>query len=238
MKNIGSHLFMPALLVGTAALVSVAAPSNLVPGFDGPALEAKEGIKIPLPEVEANEQGTSAVAVFAGGCFWGVEAVFEHVRGVKSVKSGYAGGPKAKADYDVVSGGKSGHAEAVRIVYDPSKVRYDQLLRVFFSIAHDPTQKDRQGPDTGPQYRSAIFPQNAEQRALAKNYIAQLDKSGIYAKPVATTIESGAFYNAESYHQDFMKKNPRHAYIVRWDKPKVEALKAVYPGYWKASPAS
>lgn len=238
MLKYSKRTFFPVILFATAAAVSLSAPSGLLPGRDGPALEAKEGIKIPLPKSDIAESGDRTVALFAGGCFWGVEAVFEHVRGVKSVQSGYAGGPKARADYNEVSGGDTGHAEAVRIVYDPSEVSYDQLMRVFFSIAHDPTQKNRQGPDTGSQYRSAIFPQNGAQKKAAESYIAQLDDGDIYAKPIATNIESGTFYPAETYHQNFMKKNPSHGYIVRWDKPKLENLKKIYPGYWKSSPAS
>lgn len=229
---------MPALLFGTAALVTLAAPSDMLPGIEGSRLEAKEGLSIPIASRKADESSKSAVAVLAGGCFWGVEAVFEHMRGVKSVTSGYAGGTKADADYSTVSGGATRHAEAVRIVYDPDKVRYDQLLRVYFGVAHDPTQKDRQGPDTGPQYRSAIFPQNAEQRAVAKAYMAQLAKARVYAAPIATTIEDGAFFPAEKYHQNFMTRNPGHAYILRWDKPKLAAFKKLYPGYYSSSPAS
>ena len=216
-------------------MLSFAAPSDLWPGDTGPALQAKEGISIPTADRAAKESGSRAVAVLAGGCFWGLEGVFEHVRGVTSVSSGYAGGTKANADYSSVSSGKTGHAEAVRIVYDPGKIRYDQLLRIFFAVAHDPSQRGGQGPDHGPQYRSAIFAQNVEQRAVAKAYIAQLDKADIWSGSLTTRLENGAFYPAEAYHQDFLTKNPRHAYILRWDKPKVENLKRLYPGYYKAA---
>ena len=172
-------------------------------------------------------------AVFAGGCFWGVEAVFEHVKGVKSVVSGYAGGTKATANYEMVSSGETGHAEAVKIVFDPAKVTYQQLLYVFFAVAHDPTQLNFQGPDYGPQYRSAIFYANDDQKNLAKAFIAAIDSSKALSAPVVTALEPlKAFYDAEEYHQDYMKKNPNDRYIVVHDKPKVEALKAKFPALY------
>ncbi len=170
-------------------------------------------------------------AVLAGGCFWGVEAVFEHVQGVRGVVSGYAGGSARDANYAAVSSERTRHAEAVRITYDPAKISYGQLLKIYATVAHDPTQVNRQGPDVGPSYRSAIFPQNAAQRAYAAQFIAHLRKSGIRA---ATKIESGAFYPAEASHQDFMRRNPRHPYIVAHDRPKLAKLKRAYPQYWKA----
>jgi len=172
-------------------------------------------------------------AVFAGGCFWGVEAVFEHVKGVKSVVSGYSGGTKATANYELVSSGETGHAEAVKVVFDPAKVTYQQLLYVFFAVAHDPTQLNFQGPDHGPQYRSAIFYANDDQKNLAKAFIAAIDSSKALSAPVVTTLEPlKAFYDAEEYHQDYMKKNPNDRYIVVHDKPKVEALKAKFPALY------
>ncbi len=169
-------------------------------------------------------------AVFAGGCFWGVEAVFEHVKGVKSVVSGYSGGTKATASYELVSSGETGHAEAVKIVFDPAKVTYQQLLYVFFAVAHDPTQLNYQGPDHGTQYRSAIFYADENQKAMAKAFISAIDTSKALSSPVVTKLEPlKAFYEAEEYHQDFMKKNPDDRYIVVHDKPKVEALKAKFP---------
>ncbi|WP_067735655.1 peptide-methionine (S)-S-oxide reductase MsrA [Novosphingobium naphthalenivorans] len=176
----------------------------------------------------------SQVAVLAGGCFWGMEGVFEHVRGVQSVLSGYAGGTRADANYRKVSSERTGHAEAVRIVYDPAKVSYGALLKIYFSVAHDPTQVNRQYPDTGPSYRSAIFPQTAEQRRIAAAYIAGLDKADVFGKPVATKLETGQFYPAESYHQDFMRKNPDNSYTSRYDKPKIAKLKAAYPALYKS----
>ena len=169
-------------------------------------------------------------AVFAGGCFWGVEAVFEHVKGVRTVVSGYAGGEAADASYDKVSSERTGHAEAVRISYDPAIVSYGDLLRIYFSVAHDPTQLNRQGPDVGPSYRSAIFPQNAAQAAAARGAIAALKSGG---KRVVTRIESGNFYPAEAYHQDFMKRNPRHPYILAYDVPKVATLKRIFPASYR-----
>jgi peptide-methionine (S)-S-oxide reductase len=190
---------------------------------------AEKAVSISAPNVDTAEPGGSAVAVFAGGCFWGMEAVFERVKGVSSVVSGYAGGTAATANYVAVSSEKTSHAEAIRITYDPRKVSYGTLLRIYFSAAHDPTQLNRQGPDTGPSYRSAIFPQSPVQRAVAESYIAQLGKARSYPKPIVTKIEAGRFFAAETYHQDFMQKNPRHPYIVRWDIPKVKAFRAAFP---------
>jgi peptide-methionine (S)-S-oxide reductase len=165
-------------------------------------------------------------AVFAGGCFWGVEAVFEHVKGVIDVRSGYAGGTKETANYDAVSGGDTKHAESVEIRFDPAKITYEQLLKIFFEVAHNPTELNRQGPDVGPQYRSAIFYLNDDQKRAAKAIIESLSASKALPEPIVTeVVPLKAFYEAETYHQDFMRKNPRHEYIVYHDKPKIEALK-------------
>ena len=173
-------------------------------------------------------------AVVAGGCFWGVEGVFEHMRGVKKVVSGYAGGDAGNASYSKVSTGGTGHAESVQITFDPAEVSYGDILRVFFSVAHDPTQLNRQGPDTGPQYRSAIFYANEAQRDLARSYIADLDKSGQFSRAIVTKVDPlRGFYPAEKYHQDFMAQNPAHPYIVFHDLPKVRALKRIYPEYYR-----
>lgn len=186
---------------------------------------------VPVPAIATDVPPTPglATAVLAGGCFWGMEAVFERVKGVKSVVSGYAGGTRATATYDQVSTERTGHAEAIRITYDPRVVSYGTLLRLYFSVAHDPTQVDGQYPDRGPSYRSAIFPQTPAQAAVARRYIAQLTQAKAFPKPIATKVETGAFYPAEGYHQDFARRNPSHPYIVRWDKPKVAAAKAAYP---------
>lgn len=176
-------------------------------------------------------QAPTETAVLAGGCFWGMEAVFEHVKGVRSVVSGYAGGTAQDASYDKVSSERTGHAEAIRISYDPRQVSYAQLLRIYFSVAHDPTQVNRQGPDVGPSYRSAIFPQTPAQKRLAASFITQLRSAG---KPIATKIESGRFYLAEAHHQDFVRRNPLHPYVVVHDRPKLAKLKRAYPQFWKA----
>jgi peptide-methionine (S)-S-oxide reductase len=173
-------------------------------------------------------------AVLAGGCFWGVEAVFEHVQGVRNVVSGYAGGSARDANYAAVSSERTRHAEAVRITYDPARISYAQLLKIHATVAHDPTQVNRQGPDVGPSYRSAIFPRNAAQRQLAAKFLAQLRASGMYKKPIATRIEGGAFFPAEASHQDFMRRNPYHPYIIVHDRPKLAKLKRAFPQYWKA----
>ena len=174
--------------------------------------------------------GGRATAVLAGGCFWGMEAVFEHVKGVTEVVTGYAGGSQATAAYEQVKSGDTGHAEGIRITYDPERISYGQLLKVFFAVAHDPTERNRQGPDVGPQYRSAIFPTDPEQRRVAIAYIAQLNRAGVLPRPIATTVETGrGFTPAEAYHQDFVARNPAHPYVVVHDKPKVARLKAQFP---------
>jgi peptide-methionine (S)-S-oxide reductase len=170
-------------------------------------------------------------AVLAGGCFWGMEGVFEHVKGVSDVVSGFAGGSASDASYDKVSSERTRHAEAVRIRYDPRQISYAQLLQIYFRVAHDPTEVNRQGPDVGPSYRSAVFPQDARQRAIAAAMIAQLKGKGVR---VATHIESGGFYPAEAYHQGFMRKHPDYPYIVVNDLPKLAKLRAIYPQWWKA----
>jgi peptide-methionine (S)-S-oxide reductase len=173
-------------------------------------------------------------AVFAGGCFWGVEAVFEHVKGVVDVRSGYAGGTKEQADYEKVSGGETRHAETVEIRFDPAKVSYEQLLSVFFTVVHDPTQLNRQGPDVGPQYRSAIFYNGPDQKAAADAFIAKLKASKAFAQPIVTeVVPLNSFFAAEDYHQDYMKKNPEDPYIVYHDVPKVRALKEKFRALYK-----
>lgn len=196
---------------------------------------AEDPVAAPAAKRMAKERGGLKTAVFAGGCFWGVEAVFSHVKGVTTAVSGYHGGTERQASYKLVSSGVTDHAEAVRITYDPAVIRYDQLLRIFFSVVADPTQLNRQGPDVGAHYRSAIVPMSAEQNAVAKAYLAQLKAAGIWDRPIVTRIERAqAFYPAEGEHQNFMLKNPRNGYILRWDAPKVKALKAMYPGVYSA----
>jgi peptide-methionine (S)-S-oxide reductase len=199
---------------------------------------AQEGIAVPAPAVDVPPaDATSAVAVLAGGCFWGVQGVFQHVKGVTSAVSGYAGGDKSTAHYEVVGNGTTGHAESVQITYDPRQVSYGRLLQIFFSVAHDPTQLNRQGPDYGTQYRSAIFPANDEQAAVAKAYIAQLDQARIFKKRIVSRIEPGRpFYPAEGYHQDFLTLHPTYPYIVINDLPKIEDLKRLFPDAYRATP--
>ncbi|MEO5866081.1 MAG: peptide-methionine (S)-S-oxide reductase MsrA [Sphingomonas sp.] len=197
--------------------------------FAGGVANAEKAVPIPVAAHDVPAATGMQTAVLAGGCFWGMEAVFEHVKGVKSVTSGYAGGTAATASYDQVSTEGTGHAEAVRITYDPAKVSYATLLRVYFSIAHNPTELNRQGPDSGTSYRSAIFPQSPAQRAVAAAYIAQLGAAHAYPRAIVTKLETGGFYPAESYHQHFYDRNPNHPYIVMWDKPKVAAFRAAFP---------
>jgi len=172
-------------------------------------------------------------AVLAGGCFWGMESVFEHVKGVTDVVSGFAGGAAKDADYEKVSTEGTGHAEAVKITYDPSRISYAQLLQIYFTVAHDPTEVNRQGPDVGPSYRSAVFPQNSDQARLAKAFIARLGSAHVYKAPIATRIESGGFFPAEAYHQDFARKHPSYPYIVVNDRPKVVELQKRFPALYK-----
>ncbi|MBJ6122581.1 peptide-methionine (S)-S-oxide reductase MsrA [Sphingomonas sp. BT553] len=186
---------------------------------------------VPVPAARSDVPATPGLqtAVLAGGCFWGMEAVFGHMKGVKAVTAGYAGGAAGTATYDKVSTETTGHAEAIRISYDPRQVSYATLLRIYFSVAHDPTQLNRQGPDSGPSYRSAIFPQTPGQATVARAYIAQLGQAHAFPKPIVTKLEQGKFYPAEAYHQDFFDRNPGHPYIVAWDKPKLAAFRAAYP---------
>ena len=215
--------------------ILIAAGSLALSACAGPAI-AEEPVNAPVAARVAKETKGLKTAVFAGGCFWGVEGVFSHTKGVTGVVSGYHGGNAASAKYDIVSSGVTDHAEAVKVTYDPSVVRYDQLLRILFSVVADPTLKNRQGPDVGAHYRSAVVPMNAEQSAVAKAYLAQLGKSGLWSKPIATKIEPyKAFYAAEDYHQDFMLNNPKHGYIKRWDAPKVAAFKVMYPNLYRAT---
>jgi peptide-methionine (S)-S-oxide reductase len=190
---------------------------------------AERAVPIPAALQDVPRSAGLQTAVFAGGCFWGMEAVFERVKGVRAVTAGYAGGTRATASYEQVSTETTGHAEAIKVVYDPAKVSYGTLLRVYFSIAHNPTQLNRQGPDSGPSYRSAIFPQTGQQKVVAAAYIAQLSKAKAFPNAIVTRIESAPFYTAEAYHQDFFDRNPTHPYIMMWDKPKVAAFKAGFP---------
>ncbi|MGE0242044.1 MAG: peptide-methionine (S)-S-oxide reductase MsrA [Parvibaculaceae bacterium] len=199
---------------------------------------AQEGLEIPAPALdEAASTATSETAILAGGCFWGVQGVFQRVDGVTNAVSGYAGGEAKTAQYETVGSGTTGHAEAVRITYDPRQISYGRILQIYFSVAHDPTQLDRQGPDVGPQYRSAIFPVNDAQAKIAKAYVAELDQAKLYEAKIVTRIEPGhAFYPAEAYHQDFLTLNPTYPYIVYNDLPKIANLKRLFPKLYRDDP--
>jgi peptide-methionine (S)-S-oxide reductase len=209
------------LIASTLACNSANASATTIPN---PVLDA------PLASVKGEQ-----TAVLAGGCFWGVDAVFKHVKGVITVTSGYSGGSADTAQYETVSTGETGHAESVRIIYDPSQISYGQLLKIFFSVAHDPTELNRQGPDTGTQYRSAIFYGNEEQQRIAEAYIDQLNKARVFGAPIVTKVTAlRSFYEAESYHQDYLAHHPDEPYIVSNDIPKVENLKKQFPELYKA----
>lgn len=218
--------WLSAAIAAAGAWAFAAAPSA-----------AQEGLKIPAPVLDEPAQGSTEVAVLAGGCFWGVQGVFQHVEGVKDAVSGYAGGDKQTAEYKTVGTGSTGHAESVKITFNPQKISYGRILQIYFSVAHDPTELNRQGPDTGTQYRSAIFPADGTQAKVAKAYIAQLDKAKVYDAAIATKIEPGhAFYPAEDYHQDFLTLNPTYPYIVYNDLPKIENLKRLFPDRYRSDP--
>jgi len=199
--------------------------------------ETPSATLFPKPTIDAplTASSQSQFAVFAGGCFWGVQAVFEHVKGVKSATSGYSGGRVKSPSYEVVSMGVTGHAESVQVTFDPSQITYGQLLMIYFSVAHDPTQLNRQGPDTGSQYRSSIFYASDEQKRIAEDYIAQLNSSAVYSHPIVTkVVPFEAFYPAEDYHQDYLKKNPGNPYIVFNDLPKLKRLQKEFPALYRA----
>jgi len=198
---------------------------------------AESGRPIPAPAVDEPAGASAEVAVLAGGCFWGVQGVFQHVDGVTSAVSGYAGGAKDTAEYETVSTGTTGHAESVKITFDPHKISYGHILQIYFSVAHDPTELNRQGPDSGTQYRSAIFPTNPEQARVAAAYIAQLDQAHVFSAPIVTKIEDGkAFYPAEAYHQDYLTLHPNQPYIAINDLPKIGELQRLFPNLYRADP--
>ena len=198
---------------------------------------AREGVVIPAPTMDEAAKSGTETAIFAGGCFWGVQGVFQHVKGVVSATSGYTGGSSSNATYDMVSTGSTGHAEAVQIVYDPSKVTYGHLLQIFFSVVTDPTTLNYQGPDQGPQYRSAIFPTDAGQAKIAKAYIAELGAAHEFDGAIVTKIEAPAkFFRAEDHHQDFLALNPNYPYIARNDLPKVADLQKLFPNDYRTKP--
>ncbi|HTD11119.1 MAG TPA: peptide-methionine (S)-S-oxide reductase MsrA [Steroidobacteraceae bacterium] len=219
--------------VATLALVLGVGCSAATRGAEPPTL-------IPAPALDNPKAGGALqTAVVAGGCFWGIQGVFEHVRGVRQVLAGYAGGSRPTAQYEQVSSGRTGHAESVQITFDPRELSYGELLQIYFSVAHDPTQLNRQGPDSGSQYRSAIFYADATQRRIAESYIAQLQQGKSFAAPIVTRVDGlEGFYPAEGYHQDFYLKNPHHPYIVINDLPKIRNLQALFPDRYRDPPAS
>jgi peptide-methionine (S)-S-oxide reductase len=222
----------PALAV--LAVVALVPLSGIFPTAS--AEEAKVVPPAAHDEPLASAPGMET-AVVAGGCFWGIQGVFQHVKGVTMAVSGYSGGDADTAHYQVVGTGMTGHAESVQITYDPSQISYGKLLQVFFSVALDPTQKDRQGPDVGTQYRSALFTANDTQAEIARDYIAQLDKAGVFDKPIATEVTPfKAFYAAEDYHQDYATLHPESGYIAYNDLPKIAALQALFPDLWREKP--
>ena len=216
--------------------LGIAALAMIALHFAPSVAEAMRAIPAPVVD-EPSGQATSEVAVLAGGCFWGVQGVFQHVDGVTNAVSGYAGGDKKTAEYETVSSGSTGHAESVRITFDPRKISYGKLLQIYFSVAHDPTELNRQGPDSGTQYRSAIFPTSAEQARVAKAYIDQLNLAHVFNAAIVTRIEPDrTFYPAEAYHQDYLTRHPNNPYIVYNDLPKVEGLQRLYPALYRADP--
>jgi peptide-methionine (S)-S-oxide reductase len=223
------------LLVGAAAIALFAAGRLVL----APAALAESAAVLPAPAVDqpAAQNGGLQTAVLAGGCFWGVQAVFQHTKGVTKVVSGYAGGSKETADYEIVSSGRTGHAESVEVTFDPSVISYGSILQIYFSAAHDPTELNRQGPDEGPQYRSEIFTSDETQRKVAAAYIAQLDHAGAFKQPIATKVGTlTEFYPAEAYHQDYATLHPNNLYIVYNDLPKVENLKRLFPDRYRQTP--
>jgi peptide-methionine (S)-S-oxide reductase len=223
--------------VAAAAFIGVQSGAILNPAVLA-GVDRSPSRVVPAPEVdEPPTENRSETAVLAGGCFWGVQGVFQHVRGVTEAESGYAGGAKDTADYETVSTGTTGHAESVRITYDPSQVTFGQLLRIYFSVVTDPTELDRQGPDEGTQYRSAIFAQDATQQRVADAYLAQLSKAAVYDEPIVTKVEPDTgFFPAEGYHQDYLNSNPTSPYIAMNDMPKVDALEQSFPTEYSAQP--
>ena len=223
------------LTTGAIALAGFA----LLGGVVGLSAAEEKAVKLPAPAMDtpATTQAGSDTAVFAGGCFWGVQAVFQHTRGVLNAVSGYTGGDKASASYSLIGTGRTGHAESVQISYDPKQISYGKLLQIYFSVAHDPTTLNYQGPDHGTQYRSAIFYQNASQKQVAERYMAQLDAAKVFPGKIVTQLTPlTAFYPAEAYHQDYATLNPNQPYIARFDRPKIANLKVLMPELYRDKP--
>lgn len=227
---------MKSLFTWRRTLLGVAA-AGIIGQCSAFSFGAADAVVIPPPAIDETTLAHSETAVFAGGCFWGVQGVFQHVKGVKKAVSGYAGGAANTAQYERVSDGNTGHAESVEVTFDPGQVSYGTLLQIYFSVAHNPTELNRQGPDSGTQYRSAIFPKNSEQQRVAQAYIAQLDAAHSFNKPIVTKLETyNGFYPAEEEHQDFLTEHPSYPYIVINDLPKVAQLKQLYPDRYQEKP--
>jgi peptide-methionine (S)-S-oxide reductase len=223
------------LTTGSIALAAFAYLGNIV----GVSAAEEKAVKLPAPAMDtpASAQADRDTAVFAGGCFWGVQAVFQHTQGVLNAMSGYAGGEKATASYSLIGTGRTGHAESVQITYDPKQISYGKLLQIYFSVVHDPTTLNRQGPDHGTQYRSAVFYQNATQKQVTERYIAQLDAAKVFPAKIVTQLAPlTAFYPAEAYHQDYATLNPSQPYIARFDRPKIANLKTMMPELYRDKP--
>jgi peptide-methionine (S)-S-oxide reductase len=232
-RSIGSALCSRRAALGAVAILAGVAAIQVLP-----AMAAESAVVIPVPADDAAASNAATeTAVVAGGCFWGVQGVFQHVKGVTNAVSGYAGGDEKTARYESVGSGSTGHAEAVAITYDPKQISYGRILQIYFSVAHNPTELNRQGPDRGTQYRSTVFAQNAQQARISKAYIDQLGKAGSFGQPIVTTIElQKRFFPAEAYHQDYLTRNPSQPYIVFNDLPKIENLKKLFPDRYRAEP--
>jgi len=218
-------------------LIAVAALAIASAGFLGSGFAAEKAVKLPPPTQDVQGAAATGTAVFAGGCFWGVQAVFQHTRGVLNAVSGYAGGDQASAHYELVGSGRTGHAESVQVTYDPKQVSFGTLLQIYFSVAHDPTTLNRQGPDAGPQYRSAVFYRDAEQKRVTESYIAQLDAAKVFPARIVTEVSPlTGFYPAEAYHQDYATLHPGSPYIATFDLPKIANLKALLPRLYREQP--
>jgi peptide-methionine (S)-S-oxide reductase len=224
-----------AVLASWLVVIGFAAAMFLVRSPAVPSASGTTATAIPAPTVDEPSSGRPKpeTAVLAGGCFWGVQGVFQHVKGVSAATSGYAGGDAASANYETVSSETTGHAESVRITFDPAQISYGKLLQIFFAVAHDPTELNAQGPDVGSSYRSVIFAQDDTQRNIANAYIAQLNGAGVFPAPIVTTVSSGQFFPAEAYHQNFFDLHPNNPYIVANDLPKVNALRSDFPELYK-----
>ncbi len=218
-------------------LIAIAALALASWGFLGSGVAAEKAVKLPPPTQDVRGTAATETAVFAGGCFWGVQAVFQHTKGVLNAVSGYAGGEKGTAHYELVGSGRTGHAESVQVTYDPKQVSFGTLLQVYFSVAHDPTTLNRQGPDAGPQYRSAVFYRDAEQKRVTESYIAQLEAAKVFPSRIVTEVRPlTGFYPAEAYHQDYATLHPGSPYIATFDLPKIANLKATLPQLYREQP--